>query len=140
MKCGFIVALVFFTVVLAFASDQEDVAADAVATAFLQARETAHLSKLERMGRNTFRKQVCKQNLRLPSGLINDVTYKTSDPSSLPELAQKLATTPDSYRVTARFGMGVCILKAGPSERPEYSIFIATYESRWTSFWRILWE
>ena len=59
------------------ATDQEDVAADSVAAVFLQARQAAHLSKLERMGRNTFREKVCKQDMRFASGLINDVVYES---------------------------------------------------------------
>ena len=46
--------LIFLIEVPTAASDREDAAVNAVATAFLQVREAAHLSKLERMGRNTF--------------------------------------------------------------------------------------
>jgi hypothetical protein len=95
-KLIFSALLVFLIVVPTAASDQEDAAADAVAAAFLQVRQAAHLSKLERMGRNTFREKVCKQDMRFPSGWINDVAYETSDPARLPESAQRLATWPDT--------------------------------------------
>ncbi len=121
------------------ASQQEDAAADAIATAFLNARQSANLSKLERMGRNTFQEKVCKHDLRFASGLINDVLYETSDPAQLPESAQKLATAPDTTKTATRFGVGVC-LKASSLGQPTYSVVIATYESRATSFWRIFWE
>jgi hypothetical protein len=132
--------LSFLTVQLLVASDQEDVACDAVAKAFLQTRQTAHLSILKRMGRNTFREQVCQHNLRFPSGWIQDVVYETSDPTDLPESAQRLATWPDTGKTAARFGIGVCIRNSSSSGRPSYSVLIATYESQWTSFWRIFWE
>jgi len=122
------------------AIDNEDIAADAVAAAFIQARQAAQLSNLERMGRNTFRQQVCKQDMRLPSGEIDDVAYRTFNPAQLPESAQRLASSPDTYKTAARFGVGVCLLGGGSVGQPNYSVFIATYESRWTSFLRIFWE
>lgn len=125
---------------IGLATDTEDMAADAVALGFVRARRAAHLSVLERMGRNTFREQVCKQDMRLPSGVIDSVLYRTSDPAQLPETAQRLASSPDTYKVTARFGVGVCLLGGGSPAQSNYSVFIATYESRWTSFWRIFWE
>jgi hypothetical protein len=134
------VLLVFLILLPAVASDQEDAAADAVATAFLQVRQAAHLSKLERMGRNTFREKVCKQDMRFPSGLIKDVVYETPDPAHLPESAERLATGPDSSKVAARFGLGVCLLSNSSPAQPKYSVVIATFESRRTSFWRIFWE
>lgn len=130
----------FLMVLPAIASPQEDAAADAVSTAFLQARQAAHLSKLERMGRNMFRENVCRRDLRLPSGLIDDVIYEASDPAALPEAASRLATRPDAGRVAARFGVGVCVQNAGSKGHPEYSVLIATYESGWTSFLRIFWD
>jgi hypothetical protein len=138
-KLSFIVLLVFLVAGTTAASDQEDTAANAITNAFLQARRSAHLSKLAKMGKNIFRKQVCKHDLRLPSGVIDDVLYETSDPEHLPESAQRLATTPDSYRIAMRIGIGVCLLSSN-SGQPKYSVLIATYESRWTSFWRIFWE
>jgi hypothetical protein len=56
---------IFLTVSGTVASDQEDAAADSVAAAFSQARQGAHVSKLERMGRNAFREKVCKQDLSI---------------------------------------------------------------------------
>ena len=132
--------LVFLVLLPVVASNQEDAAADAVATAFLQARKAAHLSKLERMGKNTFRETVCKQDMRLPSGWINDVTYETFDPADLPESAKQLATTPDTYKIASRLGIGVCMVSGVSPGHPKYSVLIALYESRWTSFWRIFWE
>src|ERR1700684_2238215 len=129
--------LIFLIVVATVASDQEDAAADAVATAFLQVRQAAHLSKLERMGRNTFREKVCNQDMRFPSGLIRDVVYQTSDPAQLPESAQRLATASDTSKTAVRFGLGVCSLNSGSAGQPNYSVVIATYESRAASFWRI---
>jgi len=124
-----------------FASqEQDDKAADAVSATFVEARQAAHLSKLEQMDRNPFRQQVCKHDLRLPSGWINDVQYETSDPARLPDSAQRLAKSLDSYKVAARFGVGVCSLGTDSSGHVIYSVLIATYESRWMSFWRILWE
>ena len=122
------------------ATDQEDVAADSVAAVFLQARQAAHLSKLERMGRNTFREKVCKQDMRFASGLIHDVVYQTSDPAHLPDSAQRLAIWPDSGKTAARFGVGVCLLATNSVGPPKYSILIATYESRWNSYVRIFWD
>jgi hypothetical protein len=132
--------LIFPAALFTIASDQEDSAADDVAAAFVQARQAAHLSKLERMGRNTFRKQVCKQDMRFPSGVIDDVRYQTSDPAHIPESAQRLATLPDTSKIAARFGLGVCSVNGGSAGQPKYSILVATYESRSNSFWRIFWE
>lgn len=121
-------------------SNPDDTTADAVATAFVDARQSAHLSKLMRIGRNPFGGKICKHDMRMPSGLIEDVLYETSDPVRLPDAAQKLATSRDIYRVTARFGVGACSLGSDASGKAHYTVFIATYESRWTSFWRIFWE
>lgn len=134
-----LVALIVFLVLPVTASNQEDAATAEVASAFLKAREAAHLSKISRIGRNAFRKQACG-DLRFPSGLILDVIYRTSDPNTLPEPARQLAARPDSYSITARFGVGVCLVQNSPSAQPQYSVVIATYESGWTSFWRIFWE
>lgn len=137
------IACVFAIVFMAFSaipSQQEDAAADAVATAFLQARQTAHLSKLERMGSNMFRQNVCRRDLRLPSGLISDVIYEASDPTTLPQAASRLATRPDGGKAAARFGVGVCMQSTDSLGRPKYSVLIATYESGWVSFLRILWD
>ncbi len=124
-----------------FASQQEDRAADSVATAFMQARDAAHFSKLERMGRNTFREKVCRHDLRFASGVMLTAQYRTTDPGHLPEVAQQLAVHPDDgYRVTTRFGVGVCAVGHDPTGKTVYSILIATYESRWNSFLRIFWE
>jgi hypothetical protein len=139
-KLIFSALLVFLLVLPTVASDQEDKAADAVAAAFIQARQAAHLSKLERMGRNTFRQRACEQDMRMPSGWINEVVYQTVDPAHLPESAQQLASRPDGYKTAARFGIGVCLLTSSPGERPRFSVLIAIYESRWTSFLRIFWE
>lgn len=124
----------------AFASQQENAAADAVATAFSNARQAARLPKLQRMDINTFRKQVCDNDMRFPSGLIENVTYETSEPNKLSEEAQRLATKPDSSKTAVRFGVGVCFIKANSLGQPVYSVVIATYESRTTSFWRIFWD
>jgi hypothetical protein len=132
--------LIFLALLPIAASSQEDAAADAVATAFLQARQAAHLSKLERMGRNTFRQKVCSQDMRLPSGWINDVAYETFDPADLPELAKRLARTPPSYKIASRFGIGVCMVNGVSPGSPKFSVLIALYEPRWTSFRRIFWE
>jgi hypothetical protein len=133
-KLIFSALLIFLIVIPMAASDQEDAAADTVAAAFLQVRQAAHLSKVERMGRNTLREKVCKQDMRLPSGWITDVVYETSDPARLPVSAQRLATRPDSSKVAAR------LLSSSSSGEPKYSVLIATYESQWTSFWRVFWE
>jgi len=124
----------------AIAYEQEDAAADAVAAAVMNARQAAQLSKLERMGKNTFRENVCRHDMRFPSGLINNVLYQTSDPAQLPESAHLLAISPDTNKTAARFGVGVCLVKPAPGGQPTYSVLIATYESRLTSFWRIFWE
>jgi hypothetical protein len=131
--------LLFFVMgLLTPSADREDAAGDAVAAAFIQARQTAHLSNLERMGRNTFHQQACQQDMRLPSGEIDDIAYRTFDPAHLPKSAQRLASSPDTYKTAARFGVGVCVLGTGSAGRPNYTVFIATYESRWISFWRAL--
>jgi hypothetical protein len=120
-----------------FASQQEDRAADSVAAAFVQARDAAHLSKLARMGGNSFREKVCKHDLRFASGVILTAQYQTSDPGHLPKVAQQLAVHPDDgYRVTTRFGVGVCAVGQDPSGKTVYSVLIATYESPWNSFLR----
>ena len=124
-----------------FASQQEDGAADSVAAAFVQARDAAHLSKLGRMGGNTFRENLCKHDLRFASGVILTAQYQTSDPGHLPEVAQQLAVHPDDgYRVTTRFGVGICTAGQDAAGKTMYSVLIATYESRWNSFLRIFWE
>jgi len=138
-KLIFSALLIFLVTLPTVATDQEDKAADVVGSAFVQARQAAHLSKLERMGRNTFRQKVCEQDMRFPSGWINDVAYQTSDAADLPESARKLAAWPDTSKAV-RFGVGVCLLSSGPVAQPKFSVLIATYEFRWTSFWRIFWE
>jgi len=126
---------VFLLVVMpAEANHEEDVASDAVAAAFMQARQAAHLPKLERIGRNKFREKVCKNDKRFAAGLINTAVYETSEPAELSEAARKLAVQKYEVTVPARFGVGVCLSKN--SGTPRYSVLIATYESRWNSFWR----
>jgi len=137
IACVFAVFLIAFP---AIASQQEDAAADAVAMAFLQARQAAHLSTLERIGSNMFRQNVCRRDLRLPSGLIGDVIYEAIDPTALPQAASRLATRPDSGKVAVRFGVGVCMQSADSLGPPKYSVLIATYESGWVSFLRIFWD
>ena len=78
-------AFVLLTSVAVFASQQEDRAADAAAAAFVQARDAVHLSRLERMGGNTFREKVCKHDLRFASGLILTAQYRTSVPAFYPK-------------------------------------------------------
>jgi hypothetical protein len=131
---------VFLISLVAGASKLDDSASDAVSTAFIEARQAVHLSKLSRIGRNSFREKVCKHDLRMPSGLIDDVQYQTSDPTRLPDAASRLAQSPDDYKVAARFGVGVCSLAPDSSGKVTYSVLIAIYESDWTSFWRIFWE
>jgi len=121
-------------------SKPDDAAAGAVTAAFVEARQAAHLPKVSRTDGNAFGEKVCKHDLRMPSGLIKDVQYETTDPTLLPDAARQLATSPDEYKATARFGVGVCSLGADSSGKIKYSVLIATYESRWTSFWRIFWE
>jgi hypothetical protein len=118
----------------AAATQEEDVASDAVAVAFMQARDAAHLPKLERMGRNKIRERVCKNDKRFAAGLINSAFYETSNPAELPEAARKLALQKYAVTVPARFAVGVCL--SNNSSTPAYSVLIATYESRWNSFWR----
>jgi len=140
-RSAIIAAFVLLAAIAVFASPQEDKAADSVATAFMQARDQAHLSKLERMGGNIFREKVCKHDLRFASGAILTAQYQTSDPGNLPEVAQRLAVhRDDGYRVTTRFGIGVCSFGRDKSGQSVYSVLIATYESRWNSFLRIFWE
>jgi hypothetical protein len=135
------VAFALVASVAVFASQQEDRAADYVAAAFVQVRNAAHLSKLERIGGNTFREKVCKHDLRFASGLILTAQYQTSDPGQLSEAARRLAIHPDDgYRVTARYGIGVCAVGQDSSGQIMYSVLIATYESRWNSFLRTFWE
>jgi hypothetical protein len=136
-----VVAFVLVASVVVSSSQQEDRAADLVAAAFEQARSAAHLFKLERIGGNKFREKVCKHDLRFASGLILTVQYQTSDPGQLPEAARRLAIHPDDgYRVTARYGIGVCAVGQGSSDQLMYSVLIATYESPWNSFLRSFWE
>jgi hypothetical protein len=78
-------AFVLFACIAVFASHQENRAADSVAAAFMQAREAAHLPKLKRMGGNTFREKVCKNDLRFASGLILTAQYQTSTPDVCPK-------------------------------------------------------
>lgn len=49
--------------------------------------------------------------MRFPSGLIENVTYETSDLNKLSDEAQRLATKPDSGKTAALFGVGVCLIK-----------------------------
>jgi hypothetical protein len=97
------------------ASQQEDAAADSVATAFMNIRNAAHLPKPRRMGGNTLRKQACSRDLRFPSGFIKDVIYETADPNQLPESARQLAVAPDSGKTAARLGIGVCSIRTNPA-------------------------
>jgi hypothetical protein len=142
MRAFFVVgAFLLLASMVVFASQQEDGAADSVAAAFVQARDAAHLSKLQRMGENTFREKACKHDLRFASGVILTAQYQTSDPGHLPDVAQQLAVHPDDgYRVTTRFGVGVCAVGQDPSGKTTYSVLIATYESHWNSFLRIFRE
>jgi len=140
-KYWLVLVFAVVVVVIAFAADPQDVAADALAKAFTSTRLAAHLPPLGRMGRNTFRDKVCQHDFRMPSGNIDLVRYETSDPSQLPEAAQKLAIRPDDgYRKVVRYGIGVCALAASAGGSPRFSILLATYESRWESFVRIFWE
>jgi hypothetical protein len=140
-KYGSVLIFAVVMVVIALAANPQDVAADAVAKAFESARLAAHLPTLSRMGRNTFGDKVCRHDFRMPSGIIDLVRYETSDPSQLPEAAQKLAVEPDDgYRKPVRYGIGVCVLATSASGSPAFSVLIATYESRWESFVRIFWE
>ena len=127
-----VTVLISILSISASASAQEDAAADAVATAFVNARGAAQMPKLERMGKNIFRKKVCKHDMRFSSGLIDTVLYVTLDPAQLPESAQRLAQWPG--QTAARFGVGVCLAGATSGGKPTYSVLIATYESRWNSF------
>lgn len=136
-----VVAFALVTVAIAFAANPKDVAADAVAKAFTSARLAAHLPPLSRMGRNKFGEKVCQHDFRMPSGNIDLVSYETSDPSQLPETAQKLALrSDDGYRKAVRYGVGICALTTAAGGSARFSVLIATYESRWESFVRIFWE
>jgi hypothetical protein len=128
--------LILLAALPAAGTNQQDAAADSVAAAFAQARQAAHLPKLERMSGNKFREKVCKQDMRFASGLIKIVRYETFDPAQIPESAQRLAK--ETYQTTtpARFGVGVCVATDSPANQPKYSVLIATYESRSASFWR----
>jgi hypothetical protein len=120
-----------------FPSKQEDAAADSVAVAFAKARDAAHLTKLERMGRNGFRANVCKNDDRFDSGVIDVVRYQTTEPAQLPDAAQNLALHTDhGDEIAARFGVGTCAAGADSSGRSLYSVIIVTYASRWNSFLR----
>jgi hypothetical protein len=130
---------VFLIGLPATASEQEDKAADAVATGFVQARQQAHKPKLKRIGRNVFREKVCNHDMRFSSGVIRVASYETSDPVHLADEVRILAVSPDSTFVAARFGVGVCMI-AHSSGPPSYSILVATYTSRWVSFWRTFWD
>jgi len=136
---GLVLGMSLLAPLAATGSKPDDTSADAVAAAFVEARQSARLPKLTRMGRNSFGEKICKHDMRMPSGLVDDVLYETFDPARLSDAARKLATSRDSYRVTARFGVGVCSGQDA-SGKVSYSVFIATYESRWSSFWRIFWE
>ena len=134
-------AFVLLASMALFASQQEDMAADSVAAAFVPARDAAHLSKLGRIDGNTFREKACKHDLRFASGVILTAEYRTSDLGHLPEVAQQLAVHPDDgYRVTTRFGVGACAVGQEPSGKTLHSVEIATYESSWNSFLRFFWE
>jgi hypothetical protein len=136
-----VVAFALAVSVAVLASKQEDKVADSVAAAFAQARNAAHLSKLKRIGGNTFREKVCNHDLPFASGLILTVQYQTSDPRELSETARGLAVHPDDgYRFAARYGIGVCAVGQDSSGQTMYSVLIATYESPWNSFLRIFWE
>ena len=130
------VLLIFLAALCVAATSQEDAASDAVAAAFAQARQTAHLPPLERMGRNKFREKICKQDMRFAAGLIKTVRYETDDPAHLPDSAQQLATETYTKTIPARFGVGVCASTDNSSGQPKFSVVIATYESRSASFWR----
>jgi membrane protein YdbS with pleckstrin-like domain len=71
--------LIFVAAVYAVATLEEDAASDTVAAAFVQTRQTAHLSNLKRMRRKVFREQVCKDDMRFASGVIENVVYQTVD-------------------------------------------------------------
>jgi hypothetical protein len=130
------VLLIFLAALPAVATPPEDAAADAVAAAFAQARQDAHLPKLERMGRNKFREKICKQDMRFGGGLIKSVLYETDDPAHLPDSAKKLAAETYAETIPARFGIGVCATTGSPGGPAKFSVVIATYLSRSASFWR----
>jgi hypothetical protein len=135
-RAAIAVTLALLIPLAAIASQPDDKAADAVSSAFIEARQAAHQSKLNRIGGNRFRRQVCKHDLRMPSGLITDVLYVTADPAHLSEAARRLAASSVGYRDVARFGVGVCSHGPDSSGKVTYSVLIATYCSRWGSFWR----
>lgn len=139
MKKIAVFALLVFAAIAVSAANQENAAADQVALAFAQARGAAHLPNISRIGQNAFHKQACGDR-RFADGLILDVTYKTTDPGTLPEPARKLAARPDRDKTTARFGVGACLVGNDSTGQPEYNMIIATYESRWNSFWHAFWE
>lgn len=140
-KLWAVVVFVLVAAVIAFAANPQDVTADTVARAFTEARLAAHLTPLSRMGRNTFADRVCHHDFRMSSGNIDLVRYETSDPSQLPESAEKFATErDDGYRRAVRYGIGVCVLDRVAGGGPKFSVLIATYKSRWQSFVRIFWE
>lgn len=130
------ILVLLFAAVFAGATAPEDAASDAVAAAFAQARQQAHLPVLKRMGRNKFREKICKQDMRFAAGLIETVRYETDDPARLPDSAQKLATQKYLGTIPVRFGVGVCAEPGGAADQPNFSVVIATYESRSASFWR----
>jgi hypothetical protein len=119
------VALILLAPIAVIASQPEDRAADSVAAAFMQTRAAAQFSKLERIGRNPFREKVCRNDLRFASGLVLTAQYQTVEPSQLPERARELALhRDDGYRVTTRFGVGVCATGHDPSGPVVYSVLI----------------
>jgi len=124
------------------AANPQDVTADVIANAFTDAQLAAHLAPLNRMGRNIFGDKVCKDDLRMPSGLIDLAKYETSDPLRLPEAAQRLAMYQNSKgsRRAVRYGVGVCSLLTSAGANATFAVVIAIYESRWDSFVRIFWE
>jgi len=130
-----LILLFSLLVIPSIANEQEDAAADSVAAAFVQARQAAKLSKLERMGRNKFREKICKKDFRFAAGLISDVRYETATPGELPDSARELARWNHSGAVAARFGVGVCEVD-GATGQKKFAVIIVLYESRWESFWR----
>jgi hypothetical protein len=130
-----LILLFSLLVIPAFANLREDAAADAVAAAFVRARQDAKRPELERMGRNKFREKICKKDFRFAAGLISDVKYETSAPGDLPDSARELAAWNHSGAVAARFGVGVCEVDGAASGK-KFAVIIVLYESRWESFWR----
>ncbi|MGA7756017.1 MAG: hypothetical protein WCB05_24525 [Candidatus Sulfotelmatobacter sp.] len=76
----------------------------------------------------------------MPSGLNADVFYETAASVHLPDAARRLATSSVGYQVAARFGAGVCSAGPDSSGKATYPALIATHASRWSSFWRTLWD